>query len=149
MDAVRWPLLETDCTGLDKIIKNINNLCKIIIIDLERLLMKNSMFVKIKVYFYRNELVMNQNYNPMFLNKLIGFEVVLKIIRISNIRIGMDLNQNYLRNISMLDFVIIQIWLWKFERYRYIYRYFQYDICWSQNLILNISRYIFYSEPCI
>ena len=32
---------------------------------------------------------------------------------------------------------------------RYIYRYSQYDICRFQNLILNISRYNFYSEPCI
>ena len=74
---------------------------------------------------------------------------VLKITKISNDCIGVDLNRNCLRNISMLDFVIIQMLLWKFGRYRYIYRYFQYDICWSQNLILNISRYIFYSEPYI
>ena len=50
-DAVRWPLLETDCTGLDKIIKNSNNLCKIIINDLERTEMKNSVFEKIKFFF--------------------------------------------------------------------------------------------------
>ena len=59
VSAVRWPLLETDCTGLDKIIKNINNLCNIIINDLERIGMKNSIFEKIKIYFYRNELVLN------------------------------------------------------------------------------------------
>ena len=29
----------------------------------------------------------------------------------------MDLNRNYLRNISRLDFVTIQILLWEFERY--------------------------------
>ena len=34
VSAVRWPLMEIDCTGLDKIIKNINNLCKIIRNDL-------------------------------------------------------------------------------------------------------------------
>ena len=59
VSAVRWPLMEIDCTGLDKIIKNINNLCKIIINDLERIRMKNSIFVKIKIDFYRNELVLN------------------------------------------------------------------------------------------
>ena len=32
--AVRWPFMEIDCTGLDKIIKNSNNLCKIIRNDL-------------------------------------------------------------------------------------------------------------------
>ena len=42
MDAVRWPLLKTDCTGLDKIIKNINNLCKIVVYDLERIWIKIS-----------------------------------------------------------------------------------------------------------
>ena len=59
VNAVRWPLMEIDCTGLDKIIKNINNLCKIIINDLERIRLKNSMFEKIKMYFYQNELVIN------------------------------------------------------------------------------------------
>ena len=59
VSAVRWPLMEIDCTGLDKIIKNINNLCKIITNDLERIGMKNSIFEKIKIYFYQNELVMN------------------------------------------------------------------------------------------
>ena len=59
VSAVRWPFMEIDCTGLDKIIKNINNLCKIIINDLERVGMKNSMFVKIQIYFYQNELVYN------------------------------------------------------------------------------------------
>ena len=59
VSAVRWPLMEIDCTGLDKIIKNINNLCKIIINDLERIRMKNSIFEKIKIDFYRNELVLN------------------------------------------------------------------------------------------
>ena len=34
VSAVRWPLMEIDCTGLDKIIKNNNNLCKIIRNDL-------------------------------------------------------------------------------------------------------------------
>ena len=34
VSAVRWPLMEIDCTGLDKIIKNSNNLCKIIRNDL-------------------------------------------------------------------------------------------------------------------
>ena len=59
VSAVRWPLMEIDCTGLDKIIKNINNLCKIIINDLERIEMKIFIFEKTKKYFYRNELVMN------------------------------------------------------------------------------------------
>ena len=59
VNAVRWPLMEFDCTGLDKIIKNSNNLCKIIINDLERIGMKNSIFEKIKIDFYRNELVLN------------------------------------------------------------------------------------------
>ena len=59
ISAVRWPLLEIDCTGLDKIIKNSNNLCKIIRNDLERIGMKNSIFEKIKIDFYRNELVLN------------------------------------------------------------------------------------------
>ena len=59
VSAVRWPLLEIDCTGLDKIIKNINNLCKIIICELERTGMKNSTFEKIKMDFYRDELVLN------------------------------------------------------------------------------------------
>ena len=59
VSAVRWPLMEIDCTGLDKIIKNIDNLCKIIINDLEWIGMKNSTFVKIKIYFYQNELVMD------------------------------------------------------------------------------------------
>ena len=40
VSAVRWPLMEIDCTGLDKIIKNSNNLCKIIRNDLERFGMK-------------------------------------------------------------------------------------------------------------
>ena len=57
--AVRWPLMEIDCTGLDKIIKNSNNLCKIIRNDLWRIGMKNSIFEKIKMDFYRNELVLN------------------------------------------------------------------------------------------
>ena len=51
VSAVRWPLLEIDCTGLDKIIKNINNLCKIIRNDLGRIRMKNSIFEKIKYIF--------------------------------------------------------------------------------------------------
>ena len=59
ISAVRWPLMEIDCTGLDKIIKNSNNLCKIIRYDLERIGMKNSKFEKIKMDFYRNELVLN------------------------------------------------------------------------------------------
>ena len=59
VSAVRWPLMEIDCTGLDKIIKNSNNLCKIIRNDLERIEMKNSIFEKIKIDFYRNELVLN------------------------------------------------------------------------------------------
>ena len=59
VSAVRWPFMEIDFTGLDKIIKNINNLCKIIINDLERIGMKNSPFVEIKIYFYQNELVIN------------------------------------------------------------------------------------------
>ena len=52
VSAVRWPLMEIDCTGLDKIIKNSNNLCKIIRNDLERIEMKNSIFEKIKIDFY-------------------------------------------------------------------------------------------------
>ena len=59
VSAVRWPLMEIDCTCLDKIIKNINNLSKIIRNDLERIEMKNSIFEKIKIDFYRNELVLN------------------------------------------------------------------------------------------
>ena len=59
LDAVRWPLLETDCTSDNKIIKNINNLCKIIIDDLERIGMKNSILEKIKIDVYRKELVIN------------------------------------------------------------------------------------------
>ena len=55
--AVRWPLMEIDCTGLDKIIKNSNNLCKIIRNDLWNIGLKNSIFEKIKIDFYRNELV--------------------------------------------------------------------------------------------
>ena len=48
-----------DCTGLDKIIKNSNNLCKIKRNDLGRIGMKNSIFEKIKIDFYQNELVLN------------------------------------------------------------------------------------------
>ena len=59
VSAIRWPLMEIDCTGHDKIIKNSNNLCKIIRNDLERIGMKNSIFEKIKIGFYRNELVIN------------------------------------------------------------------------------------------
>ena len=59
VSTVRWPLMEIDCTGLDKIIKNIDNLCKIIRNDLCRIGMKNSIFEKIKIDFYRNELVIN------------------------------------------------------------------------------------------
>ena len=59
VSTVRWPLMEIDSMGLDKIIKNINNLCKIIISDLEIIGMKNSIFEKIKIDFYRNELVLN------------------------------------------------------------------------------------------
>ena len=59
VSAVRWPLMEIDCTGLDKIIKNINNLCKIIIYELEITGMKNSTFERIKIYFYQSELVLN------------------------------------------------------------------------------------------
>ena len=59
VSAVRWPLLEIDCTGLDKIIKNSNNLCKIIRNDLGKIGMKYSTFEKIKIDFYRNELVLN------------------------------------------------------------------------------------------
>ena len=51
VSVVRGPLLKTDCTGLDKIIKSINNLCEIIINDLERIGMKNSTFAKIKIFF--------------------------------------------------------------------------------------------------
>ena len=42
MDAVRWPLLETDCTSDNKINKNMEKLCKIIINDLERAWIKIS-----------------------------------------------------------------------------------------------------------
>ena len=59
VSAVRWPLMEIDCTGLDKIIKNINNLYKIIRNDLGKIEMKNSIFEKVKIDFYRNELVLN------------------------------------------------------------------------------------------
>ena len=58
VSAVRWPLMEIDCTGLDKIIKNSNNLCQIIRNDLGRIGMKNSIFEKIKIDFNRNELVL-------------------------------------------------------------------------------------------
>ena len=51
MDAVRWPLLETDCTSDNKIIKNMEKLCKIITNDLERIWMKYSTSVKIKYFF--------------------------------------------------------------------------------------------------
>ena len=54
VSAVRWPLMEIDCTGLEKIIKNINNLCKIKRNDLKRTGMKNPIFEKIKMYFYQN-----------------------------------------------------------------------------------------------
>ena len=46
--------------------------------------------------------------------------MVLKITRISNDCIGVELNRNCLRNISMLEFVIIRMLLWKFERYMFI-----------------------------
>ena len=59
VSAVRWPLLEIDCTGLNKIIKNSNNLCKIIRNDLRKIGVKNSIFEKIKIDFYWNELVLN------------------------------------------------------------------------------------------
>ena len=59
VSAVRWPLMEIDCTGLDKIIKKSNNLCKIIRNGLERFGVKDSIFEKIKIDFYRNELVLN------------------------------------------------------------------------------------------
>ena len=59
VSAVRWPLMEIDCTGLDKIIKNIYNLCKIIRNDLGRIELENSIFEKIKIDFYQNELVLN------------------------------------------------------------------------------------------
>ena len=59
VSAVRWPLMEIDCMGLDKIIKNSNNLCKIIRNDWGKIGMKNSIFEKIKIDFYRNELVLN------------------------------------------------------------------------------------------
>ena len=57
VSAVRWPLLEINCTGLDKIIKNINNLCKIIRNDLGKFGVKNSIFEKVKIDLYQNELV--------------------------------------------------------------------------------------------
>ena len=59
ISAVRWPLLEIDCTGLNKIIKNINNLFKIIRNDLGKIGLKNSTFERIKIDFYRKELVLN------------------------------------------------------------------------------------------
>ena len=42
ISAARWPLMEIDCTGLDKIIKNSNNLCKIIRNDLRKIGLENS-----------------------------------------------------------------------------------------------------------
>ena len=57
VSAVRWPLVEIDYTGLNKFIKNSNNLCKVVRNDLERIGMKNSMFEKIKIDFYRIELI--------------------------------------------------------------------------------------------
>ena len=59
VSAVRWPLMEIDCTGLDKIIKNSNNLCKNHKKWFVKIGMKNSIFEKIKIDFYRNELVLN------------------------------------------------------------------------------------------
>ena len=35
VSAVRWPLMEIDCTVLDKISKNMEKLCKIIINNLD------------------------------------------------------------------------------------------------------------------
>ena len=52
VSVVRWPFMELDCTGLDKIIKNSNNLCKIIRNDLEKNWDENSIFEKIKIDFY-------------------------------------------------------------------------------------------------
>ena len=59
VSAVRWPLMNIDCTGRDKIIKNSNNMCKIIRNDSGKIGMKNSIFEKIKIDFYWNELVLN------------------------------------------------------------------------------------------
>ena len=69
VSAVRWLLMEIDCTGFDKIIKNSNNLCKIIRNDLESIGMKNSIFEKIKIDFYQNELVWTKFKTRFFLNK--------------------------------------------------------------------------------
>ena len=54
VSAVRWPLMEIDCTGLNKIIKNSNNLCKIIRNDLWRTGVKIPTFVKVKMDFETN-----------------------------------------------------------------------------------------------
>ena len=78
--------------------------------------------------------------------------MVLKIARISNDCIGMDLNRNCLRNISMLEFVIIRMLLRKFERYIFISLFpkrhllvVEFDIEYKpgyfsiQSLVLNIK----------
>ena len=59
VSAVQWLFMGIDWKGLNKIIKNINNLCKIILNYLERIGMNNSIFEKIKIDFYQNELVLN------------------------------------------------------------------------------------------
>ena len=67
--------MEIDCTGLDKIIKNIHNLCKIIRNDLGKIGMKNSIFEKIKIDFYRNELV--YNWKSVKMNGFLGIDLML------------------------------------------------------------------------
>ena len=62
VSAIRWPIIEIDCTDLNKIIKNINNLCKNIICELERIGLENSTL----------------NDKNRFLSKWTSFELELK-----------------------------------------------------------------------
>ena len=68
--------------------------------------------------------------------------MILKIINTPNTWIGLELNRNYLRDISMLDFVTIQILFWGFKRY-ILYRYFQYDICWFKEFDIEYKPIYF------
>jgi len=52
VNAVRWPFIEIDWKGLNKITKIVNNLCTTKVNDLERIGMKNSIYEKIKVFFF-------------------------------------------------------------------------------------------------
>ena len=61
MDAVRWPLVEIDCTSLDKIIKNSDNLFKIKISDLEEVGVKKFHVCKDKNVFLSKCTSFNSN----------------------------------------------------------------------------------------